>query len=57
VFIKVVMSKDESFVLDGFMTFIHVNKDGRSTPHGLLVKPVDAEDIDLHERAKTLLKK
>ena len=57
VYVKVIMSNNEDFVLDGFMTFIHVNKDGHSTPHGLVVKPVSGEDIALHERAKSLLKK
>lgn len=57
VFIKVMMSKDESFVLDGFMTFIHVNTEGHPAPHGLVVEPVDAEDIVLNEKAKALLKK
>lgn len=57
VYVKVMLSKNEDFVLDGFMTFIHVNKEGRSTPHGLVVEPVSAEDIALNERAKALLKK
>jgi len=56
VYIKVMMSKDESFVLDGFMTFIHVNKEGHSAPHGLVVVPVEAEDEVLHEKAKALRK-
>jgi len=57
VYIKVNMSKDECFVLDGFMTFIHVNAEGHSTPHGLVVEPVDAEDVILNEKAKALLRK
>lgn len=57
VYIKVIMAKNEEFILDGFMTFIHVNKDGQSTPHGLVVEPVSVEDIALNEKAKMLLKK
>ena len=57
VYIKVLMSNNECFVLDGFMTFINVDKEGHSTPHGLVVEPVDAEDIVLNQKAKTLFKK
>ena len=57
VHVKVLMAKDENFVLDGFMTFIHVDENGKSTPHGLAVEPTEAEDIALWERAKALLKK
>lgn len=57
VYIKVLMAKNEDFVLDGFMTFIHVDKDGKSTPHGLVVAPADEEDLVLQQRAKALSKK
>ncbi|MDF2634121.1 MAG: thioesterase superfamily protein [Pelosinus sp.] len=57
VYVKVLMAKDEDFVLDGFMTFIHVDEAGKSTAHGLIVEPTEAEDITLWERAKALLKK
>jgi acyl-CoA hydrolase len=57
VYVKVLMAKDEDFVLDGFMTFIHVDEKGKSTPHGLVVVPTEKEDIALQERAKALLKK
>lgn len=57
VYVKVLMSKDEAFILDGFMTFIHVNEHGKATPHGIVITPAGAEDIELEERAKALLKK
>jgi acyl-CoA hydrolase len=57
VYVKVLMAKDEDFVLDGFMTFIHVDEQGKSSPHGLKVVPTDEDDIALQERAKALLKK
>lgn len=57
VYVKVILSKNEDFVLDGFMTFIHVDKEGHSAPHGLVVEPVTAEEIALNERARALLKK
>ncbi|AIF54251.1 acyl-CoA thioesterase [Pelosinus sp. UFO1] len=57
VYVKVLMAKDDDFVLDGFMTFIHVDENGKSTPHNLVVNPTEIEDIALHQRAKDLLKK
>ena len=57
VYIKVMMAKNDEFILDGFMTFIHVDKDGKSTPHGLVLEPVGDEEIALQQRAKSLLKK
>lgn len=57
VYIKVIMAKNEEFILDGFMTFVHVNLDGHSTPHGLVVIPESDEEITLHAKAKALVKK
>lgn len=57
VYVNVMMAKDESFVLDGFMTFIHVDKNGQSSPHGLVIEPTLDSEIALHEKAKELLKR
>lgn len=38
----------------GFITFIHVDLEGKSSPHGLDFVPVTPEDIALHEEAKKL---
>lgn len=57
VYVRVVQSDTEDFVVDGFMTFIHVDSDGRPTPHGIVVEPKDPEEIALQERAKGLVKK
>ncbi len=57
VYIKVIMAKSEDFILDGFMTFVHVNSDGHSTPHGLVVIPESNEEIALAAKAKALVKK
>ncbi|MGA7828289.1 MAG: hotdog domain-containing protein [Geobacteraceae bacterium] len=43
------------FVLDGFITFVHVDHDGRSQPHGITITPGGPEDKILQERLKTLL--
>jgi acyl-CoA hydrolase len=57
VYVKVLTGKEEEFVLDGFMTFINVNAQGKSTAHGLVIEPSNAEEAELHQRAKALLKK
>lgn len=38
----------------GFITFIHVDLDGKRLPHGLDIVPVTPEDVTLHEEAKQL---
>ncbi len=38
----------------GFITFIHVDLEGKSMPHGLDFVPATAEDIALNEEAKKL---
>ena len=48
------LAKDE-FVLDGFVTFVHVDHEGKSQPHGIAVTPTSPEDHLVQERLKTLL--
>ncbi|MRR58915.1 MAG: acyl-CoA thioesterase [Deltaproteobacteria bacterium] len=48
------LSKDE-FVLDGFITFVHVDHEGRSQPHGIVVSTSDPEVHILQERLRALL--
>ena len=43
------------FVMDGFITFVHVDGDGRSVPHGLDITPVSPSELELRERVKKLL--
>ena len=38
----------------GFITFIHVDLEGKPLPHGLHFVPATSEDITLHEEAKGL---
>ncbi|MBI9046812.1 MAG: acyl-CoA thioesterase [Anaerolineaceae bacterium] len=44
----------ERNVVEGFITFIHVDENGRSKPHGIEIIPETEEDIILHEKAKAL---
>jgi acyl-CoA hydrolase len=55
-FIQVFDSDTEGFLLEGFITFVHVDETERPTPHGLVIKPSEPEYIKLQERAKNLLK-
>lgn len=42
-------------VLEGFITFVHVDKYGKSRPHGIVITPFLEEDRALQERARSLL--
>jgi len=39
-------------MLDGFLTFINVDADGHSQPHGIVIEPVTDEDTALQQRAR-----
>jgi acyl-CoA hydrolase len=44
----------EKLVVDGFITFIHVDLEGHPHPHGIEIVPTKAEDIALQEKARNL---
>jgi len=41
-------------LVDGFVTFIHVDDETRPSPHFLEINPLTGEDKDLYEAAKNL---
>lgn len=41
-------------IVEGFITFVHVNDDGKSEPHGLTLELVTPEDIKLNQFAANL---
>ena len=41
-------------VVEGFLTFIHVNAEGQSQPHGIEITPITDEDKELYKRAQEL---
>jgi acyl-CoA hydrolase len=55
-YIKVTKNKEEKPLVDGFITFIHVDDDNKPTPHYLEIHPVTTEDSELYEMAKNLRK-
>jgi len=48
------LTKEET-VMDGFITFVHVDREGRAVPHGILIAAVTDGDIALQERLRGLL--
>ncbi|HMD90387.1 MAG TPA: hotdog domain-containing protein [Anaerolineaceae bacterium] len=38
----------------GFITFVHVDKEGKPLPHGLTIVPQTPREIELYEQAKNM---
>ncbi len=53
-FVRAMKSRNEELLVEGFITFVHVDLDGRSLPHGITIEAITPEDIVLQERAKAL---
>lgn len=54
VFISLRENNQDDPILDGFITFVHVDEDGNSKPHGLTLELTDPQDIALNQRAAKL---
>lgn len=54
--VKVTLAQTEEFVVDGFLTFIHVDENGKTMPHGLVIEPDTEEEKELYEMAKAFKK-
>lgn len=46
--------KQGKSLLDGYITFIHADSEGKPIPHGITITPTKPEDIQLHEEAARL---
>lgn len=53
-YVKIMLHPSEEFIVDGFLTFINVDQQGKPTPHGISIEAVSPEDIELQARAKAL---
>ncbi|HOX43120.1 MAG TPA: hotdog domain-containing protein [Myxococcota bacterium] len=42
------------FLLEGFISFVHVDSTGKPAPHGITLAPTDPDDVALQERARAL---
>jgi acyl-CoA hydrolase len=54
-FVDVKINEDQ--VVQGFITFIHVDDDSKPVPHGITIEPETEEDRILQEKAIALTKK
>ena len=48
------INNTQGTILKGFITFVHVDLNGKSTPHGIAINPLTPEDQELYQQAKTL---
>lgn len=44
----------EELTVDGFLTFVYVDDEGKSRPHGITIEAETPEEIELQERASQL---
>jgi acyl-CoA hydrolase len=57
-YVEVTKSNSEEIKLvNGFLTFVHVDENTKPLPHGIEINPVTWEDMQLQEQAKLLSKK
>jgi acyl-CoA hydrolase len=54
VYVALNLQDNIDLIVEGFITFIHVNQNGKPKPHGLSLELTKAEDIQLNKRALTL---
>ncbi len=54
VYVTLRSATGESPIVEGFITFVHVNDDGRALPHGLSLEFASAEDEELNQIAAKL---
>lgn len=54
VYVHVEKNGSEKPLVDGFITFIHVDEETKPAPHFLLITPENEEDIKLFEAARNL---
>jgi acyl-CoA hydrolase len=53
-YVKVLDNVSDRLCLDGFLSFVHVDLQGKAIPHGIVLEHTDADDIALLEKAKAL---
>ena len=47
-------TSSEDIVVDGFITFVNVDEQGHSLPHGITILPETPEEEEIQARAKAL---
>ncbi len=51
------IDEPNDIIVEGFVTFVHVNENTKPTPHGIEMIAVTAEDADLQQKALALKNK
>jgi acyl-CoA hydrolase len=46
--------EEQDQIVEGFITFIHVDQEGRPIPHGIQLSPETEEELQLQETAQNL---
>ncbi len=53
---KVGLRGEHNIIVDGFISFVHVDNNTKPSPHGLTIKPSTEDDKKLFEEAKRIKK-
>ena len=53
-YVRVMDNVSDALCLDGFLSFVHVDLNGKAMPHGIVLEHTDPEDTALLEKAKVL---
>ena len=53
-YVRVLANRNDDFLLDGFISFIHVDLQGKPVPHGIVIEATDPEDKALQDKARDL---
>ena len=54
VYVKFTDNKSNAHIVDGFLSFVHVDLNGKPLPHGLHFEPKTPEEIELRKLAQAL---
>jgi len=55
-YVSVTHGCDEKPIVDGFITFVHVDENTKAKPHGIAIEPVTERDKRIQEAAHSLPK-
>lgn len=57
VFNQTLSTKTGKVLVEGFITFVNVDGDGKKMPHGLILENLTEEELELQQKAKELIGK
>jgi len=52
--VRVFLDREEAFLLEGFLSFVHVDDQGKPCPHGIVIDYTTPEDLSLLAKIRTL---